>query len=111
MTAVKRLFFAAIFCGLLAYSDYATRQPLPGVARVTLRIRTQDGTPTGLRVRVTNSAGDYFAPLGHLPRPDMTKRNANDLILGDGQVSPLEVHALVYDGVEIDLPPGRYNFH
>lgn len=111
MTVIKRLSGAAVFCALLAYSDYATRQPLPGMARVTLRIRSEDGTPTGLRLRVTNSAGEYFAPLGHLPTPDMSKRNANDLILGDGQASPLEVHALVYDGTEIDLPPGHYKFH
>ena len=107
----KRILGATLFCALLAYGDYATRQPLPGIARATLRIRTPDGTPTGLRLRVTNSAGDYFAPLGHLPVPDQARRNSNDVILGDAEVSPLEVHALVYDGAEIDLPPGRYNFH
>jgi len=100
-----------LFCALLAYGDYATRQPFPGQARVTLRIRTGEGKPTGLRLRVTNPAGDYYAPLGHLPAPDMSKRNSNDLILGDGQDTPLEVHALVYDGAEIDLPVGRYRFH
>lgn len=107
----KRWFTAPAFFVLLAYGDYATRQPAPGHARVTMRIRTPAGKPTGLRLRVTNSAGDYFAPLGHLPTPDQTKRNSNDLILGDGQDTPLEVHALVYDGAEIDLPVGRYNFH
>ena len=84
---------------------------MPGLARVTLRIRGESGAPTGLRLRVTNSAGEYFAPLGHLPLPDQTKRNANDVILGDGQVAPLEIHALVYDDAEIDLPPGSYTFH
>ena len=100
-----------LFCALLAYGDYATRQPFPGQARVTLRIRTGEDKPTGLRLRVTNPAGDYYAPLGHLPAPDMSKRNSNDLILGDGQDTPLEVHALVYDGAEIDLPVGRFRFH
>src|ERR1700682_5144130 len=106
MIGCKRILGAAAFCALLAYGDYATRQPLPGMARVTMRIRAEDGKPTGLRLRVTNAAGDYFAPRGHLPFPDQTRRNANDLILGDAQFSPLEVHALVYDGAEVDLPPG-----
>ena len=100
-----------IFCALLAYGDHATRQPFPGQSRITLRIQTPDGKPTGLRLRITNSAGDTFAPLGHLPTPDGTKRNSNDLILGDGQDTPLEVHALVYDGAQVDLPVGKYNFH
>lgn len=100
-----------IFCALLAYGDHATRQPFPGQSRITLRIQTPDGKPTGLRLRVTNAAGDYFAPLGHLPTPDATKRNSNDLILGDGEGSPLEVYALVYDGAQVDLPVGKYNFH
>lgn len=107
----KRWLGAPVFFALIAYGDYATRQPLPGYARVALRIRAPDGKPAGLRLRVTNSAGDYFAPLGHLPTPDQTRRNSNDLILGDGQETPLELHALVYDKAEIDLPPGRYSFH
>lgn len=111
MLPAKRWSAGLAFCVLLAYGDYATRQPLPGRTRVTLRIRTDSGTPTGLRLRVTNEAGDYFAPLGHLPTPDQTRRNSNDLILGDGQDTPLELHALVYDGAQIDLPSGRYNFH
>jgi TolB protein len=111
MPGGKRASIALIFGALLVYADYATRQPLPGFARVTVRIHSPDGKATGLRLRVTNQAGDYFAPLGHLPTPDQTRRNANDLILGDGQDTPLEVHALVYDGTEIDLPPGKYNFH
>jgi hypothetical protein len=111
MFACKRLLGVTTFCALLVYADYYTRQPLPGIARVTIRIHAGDGTPTGLRLRITNAAGDYFAPLGHLPIPDQTKHSSNDIILGDGQVSPLEVHALVYDGTEVDLPPGHYNFH
>ena len=111
MISGKRFLLTTFFSALLIYADIATRQPLPGNARIKLRIQTPGGTPTGLRLRVTNAAGDYFAPLGHLPTPDYTRRNANDLILGDGDTTPLEVHALVYDGAEIDLPPGHYNFH
>ncbi len=33
---------------------------------------------------------------------------SGDLILGDDSTSPRELHAYVYDGAEIDLPPGRY---
>lgn len=99
------------FGGLLAYADHATRQPLPGYARLKLRIEDAQGHPTGLRLRVTNAAGDYFAPLGHLQTPDQTRRNSNDLILGDSDQTPLQVHALVYDGAEIDLPLGQYTFH
>ncbi len=81
------------------------------MSRLTLRILDESGKPTGVRLRVTNSAGDYFAPLGHMPVPDVTKHSAGDLILGDGDETPLELHALVYDSALIDLPPGRYNFH
>ena len=49
--------------------------------------------------------------LGHLQTPDQTRRNSNDLILGDSDQTPLQVHALVYDGAEIDLPLGQYTFH
>ena len=107
---MKRLLLAAIFAALLIYADLPTRLPFPGFARVKLQIRTQSGRPTGVRLRVTNAAGDYFAPLGHLPTPDPTRRSAGDLILGDAAETPLEVHALVYDGAQIDLPPGRYTF-
>lgn len=106
----KRYLLLLLFTALIIYADLATRQPLPGYTRITLRIRGENGQPTGLRLRVTNVAGEYFAPLGHLPTPDAARRNSNDLILGDGQETPLEVHALVYDGAEIDLPPGRYKF-
>ncbi len=111
MLRTKRTLLLILFCALLGYADYATRQPLPGFARVTMRIRNEKNEPTGVRLRVTNAAGDYYAPLGHLPRPDTARRNSNDLILGDGGEAPLQVHALVYDGAEIDLPVGRYTVH
>ena len=107
---LRRLAFIAAFVALLVWADLPTRRPFPGQARVKLSIRTETGRPTGLRLRVTNSKGDYFAPLGHLPVPDTSRRSAGDLILGDDKTSPFEVHALVYDGAEIDLSPGRYVF-
>jgi hypothetical protein len=111
MISGKRLLLAVCFGALVIYADIATRQPLPGNTRVKLHIQTPDGKPTGLRLRVTNQAGDYFAPLGHLPTPDFNRRSANDVILGDAEETPLQMHALLYDGAEVDLPPGRYNFH
>lgn len=107
---MKRLLLILSFAALLVYADLPSRRAFPGQARVKLAIRTEAGRPTGVRLRVTNAAGEYFAPLGHLPVPDPTKRSAADLILGDGKETPLELHALVYDGAEIDLPPGRYTF-
>ena len=104
----KRVFLFSAFATLLVFADLPTRRPFPGWSRVKLDIRTGSGTPTGVRLRVTDSAGDYFAPLGHLPFPDTSKRSAGDLILGDGVETPLELHALVYDGAEIDLPSGRF---
>ena len=74
MISGKRLLLAATFGALVIYADIATRQPLPGNTRVKLHIQTPDGKPTGVRLRVTNAAGDYFAPLGHLPMPDQTRR-------------------------------------
>ncbi len=111
MVLTKRTLFLILFCALLAFSDYATRQPMPGFARVTLRIRNEKNEATGLRLRVTNAAGEYYAPLGHLPKPDLSRRNSNDLILGDDMTTPRQMHALVYDGAEIDVPVGRYNLH
>jgi hypothetical protein len=99
---LKRSALIAVFASLLIYADLPTRTPFPGLARVKIAIRTESGKPTGVRLRVTNAAGDYFAPLGHLPQPEPTRRTAGDLILGDGAETPLEVHALVYDGAEID---------
>ena len=106
-----RLGVFLLFSGLLLLADLPTRRPYPGHARVKLQVRTENGTPTGVRLRVTNQAGDYFAPLGHLSQPDPARRMSGDLILGDGETSPLELHAYVYDGAEIDLPPGNYTFH
>ncbi len=87
-----------------------SRQPYPGEARVTLAIHDERGRSTGLRLRVTDAAGNYFPPLGHLPLPDKNSRGATDVILGDGEDTAFEVHALVYNGAQIDLPPGRYTF-
>ncbi len=97
-----------LFGSLLVYADLAARRPLPGFSRVRLSIRGDDGRPTGVRMRVTNDAGEYFAPLGHLPQPEPGSQSPGDLILGDGQETPLTLYALVYDGSEIDLPPGAY---
>lgn len=109
-TKTKRIVLASAFCSLLVYADLPTRQPYPGHARVKLVIRAANGRPTGVRLRVTDAAGEYFAPLGHLPFVDTSRRTAGDLILGDDETSPRELHALVYDGAEIDLPPGEYTF-
>ncbi len=103
-----RLALLLSFGSLLVWSDIATRRPLPGLARITLSIVTETGRPTGARIRLTNTAGEYFAPLGHLTKPDISRRTAGDLILGDGKDTPLTLYALVYDGALIDLPPGRY---
>ncbi len=108
MFAHKRLLFAAGFAGLLIYADLPTRAPLPGHARVSLDIRSPEGRATGVRLRITNSAGEYFAPLGHLVQPDTGRRSPADLILGDGKQTPYQLHAYAYDGNQIDLPPGRY---
>ena len=105
-----RFVLVAGCCGLLVFADLPTRKPYPGHARVTLSIRTDSGRPTGARLRVTNAAGEYFAPLGHLPVVDSSRRTAGDLILGDDEKTPREVHALVYDGAQIDLPLGEYRF-
>ncbi|MCI0621254.1 MAG: CehA/McbA family metallohydrolase [Acidobacteria bacterium] len=107
---MRQLVLFSILASFLAYAAQATREPSPGNSRVRITIRTENGKSTGLRLRVTNSAGEYFAPLGHLTKADRQVRSAGDLILGDGQNSPLELHALVYDGAEIDLPPGQYTF-
>ncbi len=79
----------------------------PTDSRVRLAIHDEAGKPTGVRLRVTDGAGIYFAPLGHQPIADRNHKTPGDLLLGDG---PFELHAYVYNGVEIDLPPGRYLF-
>jgi len=108
--ALIRLLIFCVFAGLLILADLPTRRPPPGFARVKLSIRGEAGAPTGLRLRVTDASGKYAAPLGHLTMPDASRRMAGDLILGDGDTSPLELHAYVYDGAQIDLAPGRYTF-
>ena len=78
---MKRLLLIASFVALLVHADLATRAPLPGYARVKLLIQNNESRPTGVRLRVTNSAGDYFAPLGHLPQPDPTSRSGHRRML------------------------------
>ena len=103
-----RTSLAVLFATLAIYADLATRTPFPGHARV--RIGVRDGArATGVRLRITNAAGEYFAPLGHLPVPNPGARLAGDLVLGDNKTSPLTLYALVYDGAQVDLPPGRYH--
>jgi hypothetical protein len=106
----KRLIAGTLFASLLFCADFPTRRPLPGHSRVKIKIKNESGASTGLRLRVVNVAGDYFAPLGHLPTPDPSRRMAGDVILGDGELTPLELHAYVYNNAEIDLPPGRFVF-
>jgi hypothetical protein len=106
---MKRLILFASFVALLVYADLPSRKPFPGFARVKLSIRTDLGKPAGVRLRVTNAAGEYFAPLGHLPAYAQS-REPGDEILGDGKTSPYTLYALVYDGAQIDLPPGAYTF-
>lgn len=108
--ATRRLLAAAGFSALLVLADLPTRQPYPNHVRIRLAIRDEEGRPTGLRLRVTDAAGRYYAPLGHLPLVDLSRRTAGDLILGDDKETPRELHALVYDGALIDLPPGDYTF-
>jgi hypothetical protein len=106
---LKRIALLLSFAGLLIYADIASRRPFPGNARVRISVHADAGRTTGLRLRITNAAGEYFAPLGHLTAPNPGARNANDLILGDNKDTPLTLYALVYDGAQIDLPPGRYH--
>jgi hypothetical protein len=105
---MRRAGLFLFFASLLIYADIATRRPFPGRARVRFSILGEHSKPTGVRLRVTSAAGEYFAPLGHLPQPEPARRSAGDLILGDGKETPLTMWALSYDGAEIDLPPGRY---
>jgi hypothetical protein len=106
---VKRPPLILCFISLLIYADITTRQPLPGFRRLRIAVRTASGEATGVRLRITGAAGEYFAPLGHLSQPDATRRAAGDLILGDATpMEPLELYAYVHDGAEIDLPAGTY---
>ncbi|MBI3209502.1 MAG: CehA/McbA family metallohydrolase [Candidatus Solibacter usitatus] len=102
---MKRAFIAAAFAALLLIAQY------PGESRVRLEVRDAAGRPAGVRLRVTNEAGEYFAPLGHLSQPDPQKRMSGDLLLGDNDTAPYELYAYVYDGQLIDLPFGNYRFH
>lgn len=111
LACMRRLGLILAFGSLLLLAQFPTRDAYPGHARVSIDVRDESGAATGVRLRVTNQAGDYFAPLGHLALPDPTRRMSGDLILGDGETSLLELHAYVYDGAQIDLPPGRYTFH
>ena len=106
---MKRIALLLIFTILVIYADIVSNRPFPGHTRVRLSVRTAAGRATGVRLRITNAAGEYFAPLGHLPAPNPGSRNAGDLILGDNKNTPLTLYALVYDGAQIDLPPGRYH--
>jgi len=106
---MRRAFFCILFVSLAIYADLATRRPFPGRARVRIEVRTETGHPTGVRLRITNAAGAYFPPLGHLPVPNAGARSAGDLVLGDNKTTPLTLYALVYEGAQVDLPPGRYH--
>jgi len=97
---VKRLLFGLSFAGLLLLAQHETEKPFPGFTRVRLQLGA-------VRLRITNAAGEYFAPLGHLTRPDSGKRMSGDLIMG---TAGDQLNAYVRDGAEIDLPHGEYTF-
>jgi hypothetical protein len=105
---MRRALLLTLFASIVIYADLATRAPFPGRARVRIAVR-DESRATGARLRITNAAGEYFAPLGHLPVPNPGSRAPGDLILGDNRETPLALWALVYDGAQIDLPPGRYH--
>ena len=105
---MPRILVALLFGGLLIFADLPTRSPFPGQVRVKLAIRDEAGRATGVRLRVTDAAGVYWAPLGHLSQVDQGRRMSGDLILGDDETSPRRLHAYVRDGAELDVPPGRY---
>ena len=105
---MRRLLIASFFAGLLIFADLPTRSPVPGQMRVRLAIRDEAGRATGVRLRVTDAKGVYWAALGHLSQIDQSRRMSGDLILGDDETSPRRLHSYVYDGAEIDLPPGEY---
>ncbi|MFN7923201.1 MAG: CehA/McbA family metallohydrolase [Bryobacteraceae bacterium] len=105
---MRRTLLASAFAGLLLFADLPTRSPYPGFVRLKFSIRDEAGRATAARVRITDAKGEYWAPLGHLPQPDQSRRTAGDLILGDDETSPRRLYAYVYDGHQIDLPPGDY---
>ena len=96
----SRIFLITSFAGLLALAQHETEKPFPGNTRVKLQLGA-------VRLRITNAAGEYFAPLGHLSQPDGGKRMSGDLIMG---TAGEQLHAYVHDGAEIDLPHGDYTF-
>jgi hypothetical protein len=106
---MKRALLVPPFLALLLLAGQPTRSPFPGLTRARFSILDENKRPTGVRLRITSSHGDYFAPLGHLPQPDASRRSAGDLILGDDDTSPRRLYAYVYDGAEIDLPAGRFH--
>ncbi len=105
---MRRLLIASLFAGLLIFADLPTRSPFPGQVRVRLAIRDEAGRATGVRLRVTDAKGAYWAPLGHLSQVDQSRRMSGDLILGDDETSPRRLYAYAYDRAEIDLAPGMY---
>ena len=105
---MSRLMIASLFAGLLTFADLPTRSPFPGQVRVRFAIRDEASRATGVRLRVTDKSGVYWAPLGRLSQVDQSRRMSGDLILGDDETSPRRLYAYLYDGAEMDLPPGSY---
>ena len=105
---MRRVLLASLFAALLIFADLPTRSPFPGQVRAKLAIRDEAGRATGVRLRITDTKGVYWAPLGHLSQVDQSRRMSGDLILGDDETSPRRLYAYVYDGAEVDLPPGSY---
>ena len=103
---MRRALLAAVSAALLLLAELPTRKSLPGIARVRIGLRTEAGRPTGARVRVTNAAGEYFAPLGHLEMPDRTRRTAGDIILADPSYYLIGDHV---SGLRISFSP-HYRF-
>ena len=95
-----RILLISSFAVLLALAQHETEKPFPGYTRVKLQLGA-------VRIRITNAAGEYFAPLGHLSQIDGGKRMSGDLIMG---TAGDQLHAYVHDGAEIDLPHGEYTF-
>jgi len=107
--ATTRAILAAAFLSALLIAQRPASSPFPGHVRARFSILDEQKGPTGVRLRITNPQGEYFAPLGHLSQVDTSRRSAGDLILGDDETSPRRLYAYVYDGAEIDLPHGRYS--
>jgi hypothetical protein len=69
----------------------------------TVHVRVNDaGKPTPVRIRFTNSSGEYFAPLGRLARfhTERGKDVGGNLLLGG------KAFAYIDGSCEIQLPPG-----